>query len=250
MFLYYFDLPKKSIKLFKQKYHQSINQSIRMDQVTIEQKIEFLISFLSEHRRKKFYDVLNKRTKYITVVLEDIYDPHNGSACIRSCEANGIQNLYIIERSNKFALKEGTAMSAGKWINLILFNSKIKDPSLECFEHLKNLGYSLYGMTPYPIKEKNCISLENVEIETPIALIFGSEKSGLSEISKKYLQNFLYIPMYGFMESYNISVACAISVYTLRTKLNSSNIEWHLPDSDKKEILCNWLKKEFPNIGI
>lgn len=218
------------------------------DQSLLDQKIEFFFNYLTENRKKRFFEVLNHRLKYLTVVLEDIYDPHNASACIRSCEANGIQTIYIIERNHQFTLKEGTAMSAGKWVDIIKFNSKDQEPSIQCYEYLKNLGYTLYGMVPEPVFEKNCILLDSIEIKTPIALVFGSEKNGLSEISKKYLEDFIRIPMYGFVESYNISVACAISVYTIVQKIRNSNINWKLSEVEKKEILLKWLEKEIPYV--
>ncbi len=217
-----------------------------MKKNVLDQKIDHLISLLTENRKKKFFNILNNRTRYLTIVLEDIYDPHNGSACIRSCEANGIHDIHVIERNHTFSLKEGTAMGAGKWVNIIKFNSKEKDPSIECFEYLQNKGYTIYGMSPYFIKHKNNYSLEEVPLHTPIALVFGSELNGLSEITKQYLNHFVYIPMYGFVESYNISVSCAIAVYSLRHKIMNSNLSWWLSETEKKEILYKWLSKEFP----
>lgn len=214
----------------------------------LNEQVEFFLTFLTENRKNRFFEVLNNRMKYLTVVLEDIYDPHNASACIRSCEANGIQTVYIIEKNYQFTLKEGTAMSAGKWVDIKKFNAKELEPSIECYEYLKKLGYTLYGMVPEPILNKNFLYLDLVEVKTPIALVFGSEKNGLSEISKNYLENFIIIPMYGFVESYNISVACAISVYTIGQKIRNSNINWKLSEIEKKEILLDWLKKEIPQV--
>lgn len=231
-----------------------MNKKIQEEKIeylnSLEQKINYLFSFLTEKRKKRFLDVLNNRMRYITVVLEDISDPHNASACIRSCEANGIQDVYVIERNHTFSLKEGTAMGVGKWIDVIKYKSKEKDPSIECYEYLQKKGYILYGMSPNTVANKINLSLEEVPIDAPIALVFGSELRGLSEISKEYFKNFINIPMYGFIESYNISVSCAIAVYTLVSKIRKSNLLWYLSEIEKQEILYRWLLREFPYLVL
>ncbi|GIX41328.1 MAG: tRNA (guanosine(18)-2'-O)-methyltransferase [Leptospiraceae bacterium] len=214
----------------------------------IKKEVHYLLDFLTEHRKERFLNVVKNRTKYITVVLEDIYDPHNGSACLRSCDANGIQDIYIIERKNIFSTKEGVSMGSGKWLTLYRYNQKIynSDPTIYCFDELKQKNYKIYGMSAYPIKGKNNHSLLEVDINQPLALVFGSEKDGLSSVAIDYLDDFIQIPMFGFVESYNISVACAITIFTLMQRLRKSKIKWQLSEKEKYITLFEWLKKDIP----
>lgn len=216
--------------------------------IPLEKKVQFLLDFLTEQRRERFLKTIQNRTKFITIVLEDIYDPHNGSACLRSCDANGIQEIYIIERNNLFSTKEGVSMGSGKWLSIYRYNKNLynEDPSLYCFEELQKKGYKIYGMSSYPIYNKINLSLEEIELNQPSAFVFGSEKDGLSPIARNYINTFVQIPMYGFVESYNISVACAITIYTIVHKLRKSNQKWQLTKEEQNEILFEWLKKDLP----
>ncbi len=110
-------------------------------------------------------NILNQRTRFITIVLEDIHDPHNGSACLRSSEANGIQDIYIIENQNIFSTKEGVSMGSAKWLNLYYYKSRDFDnPSLKCFEALRSKGYQIVGMSPSFDSPKKFFSLNEYKI--------------------------------------------------------------------------------------
>ncbi|MCS7204630.1 MAG: RNA methyltransferase [Leptospiraceae bacterium] len=210
-------------------------------------EFNLLWEMLTESRRRRFLKVLEERTRYITVVLEDIFDPHNGSACLRSCEANGIQDIYIIERERPFTTKEGVSMGSGKWLTLHKFSNTQQDPTVECLKVLSQKNYRIYGMSSYEISGKVNRSLQELSLSQPVALVFGSERNGLSNVALEHINEFIQIPMYGFVESYNISVACAIAVYTLVQNLRNTNYSWRLSKEEKQEVLWEWLKKEFPD---
>jgi len=229
-----------------------MNLSRDTKEFPLTEKTQILLEFISEKRKERLLNVLSNRTRFITVVLEDIFDPHNGSACLRSCDANGIQDIHIIERNNFFTTKEGVSMGSGKWLSLYRYNQNIykEDPTLYCFNHLKSKGYRVFGMSSYPIEGKKNFTLEEIVLDYPSAFVFGSEKNGLSSTALESLDTFIQIPMYGFVESYNISVACAITVYTLTQKLRRTNIEWGLSSQEKEMILFDWLKKDLPGYEL
>ncbi len=214
---------------------------------SIKQQIEYLFNFITSSRKNRILNILKNRTRFITIVLEDIYDPHNGSACLRSCDANGIQDVYIIERNHLFSTKEGVSMGSGKWLSIYKFNSKDQDPAIQCFDTLKRKGYKIYGMHVRTVLNKNNYLLNEVLLDQPSAFVFGSEKNGLSTITIDSLENFVQIPMYGFVESYNISVACALTVFTLIQKLRNTSILWQLTEEEQYTILLEWLKKDISN---
>lgn len=208
--------------------------------------IQYLSQFVSETRRAKFDQVLNYRTKHIAMVLEDIYQPHNASAVLRSCDIFGIQDIHIIENKNAYTVNKDIAMGSPKWLTLHKYRNN-ENNSLECIRQLKNNGYRIVATTPH---EKECL-LEELPIEQPIALFMGTELTGISETVKEHADAFVKIPMYGFTESFNISVTAALCLQILVGKLHESKtIDWHLKDDEKETLLLKWLKNSIPRVEL
>ena len=207
--------------------------------------IDYLSSFISETRRGKFEEVLNFRTRHITIALEDIYQPHNASAVLRSCDIFGIQDIHIVENKNAYTVNKDIAMGAPKWLNL-LKHRNAENNSLECIKKLKEKGYRIVATTPH---EKGC-NLNELSIEKPLALIFGTELTGISETAIAHADEFVQIPMYGFTESFNISVSAALCLHTLSEKLHRSTVDWHLSESEKNELRLNWLRKSIRKVEM
>lgn len=169
---------------------------------------EYLAGFLLPERRARLRDVLARRTNHVTVVLEDIFDPHNASAVLRSCEAMGIQTVHIIQMRHKFQVKEGVSMGTGKWLTLVHHSS-----TESCFEALRSLGYQICAASP-PLPDSR--PLPDYKAVQKTAVVLGSEKDGLSDFARKNADILLTIPMRGFAESFNLSVSAAVVVYALR----------------------------------
>ncbi len=208
--------------------------------------IEYLTEFITDNRIERFNDIIKYRTRYITVVLEDIFQPHNASAVLRSCDCFGIQDVHIIENENKYQVNPDVALGSSKWINLILHNNE-KNNSLQTIKKLKNEGYRIVATSP----NVNDINLDQFEINKgKIALFFGTELNGLSEDALNNSDEFVKIPMYGFTESLNISVSAAIILQTFIHKLHQSTINWKLSEEEIINLKIQWLRNSIKNSDL
>lgn len=205
----------------------------------IEKLIQHLTQFVSERRATLFDTRLELRTRYITVVLENIYQAHNASAVIRSCECFGIQDVHFIENHNEYRISPDVAMGANKWLNIYRYN-QFPENTLPAIESLKKKGYRIVATTPH----KNDCTLNNFDLHKgKVALLFGSELNGLSQEAMNLADEFVKIPMAGFTESLNISVTAALFLHQLTDRLrNDAAIDWSLTQQEKQEIKLVWLK--------
>lgn len=201
--------------------------------------LHFLENILSDNRKERFLKVLENRTKHFTVVVEDIFQMHNASAVMRSCEVFGIQELNVIEQRYGKSIDKEIAMGAQKWVDIHTFDSI----SL-CVETIKNKGYQIIATTPH---EKDCL-LEDFDITKPSALFFGTERDGLSEEILQKADGYLKIPMVGFTESLNISVSAAIIIQNLTNRLQKSNLDWQLSEEEILEKRMEWARNSIKDI--
>ncbi len=203
-----------------------------------QQIIDLLSTYVTKERLETLNKVLDERTGYISVALEDIFQTHNASAVLRSCDCFGIQYVNFIENRYSYMENKDVAMGSSQWLNITRYN-KNENNTLETINALRNSGYRIIATTPHT----NDVMLKDLDLtKGKIALFFGSEKPGLSNIVMQNADEYVRIPMYGFTESFNISVSAALCLYELTTRLRNSNIKWQLPESEKKEILAQWLK--------
>ena len=216
-----------------------------MDIQTKKEFLEFLSGYLTENRRKLFDQVIRYRTRHITVVLEDIYQPHNASAVLRSADLTGVQDIHIIENRNKYEVNPEVAMGSSKWLNLIKYN-QAEDNTLAAYEALRKAGYRIVATTPHTRDQ----ILEDIPIEGKMALVFGTELKGLSETAIAEADEYLRIPMYGFTESYNISVSAALILFTLTEKMRKSSVPWQLSEEEKLDILLEWAKRTLKHADL
>ena len=199
---------------------------------------EFLSSFITEHKRDLIETVLARRTKFISVALEDIYQPQNASAVVRTADCFGIQDVHVIEGRNKYDPNPQVLQGSGKWVDVIKHEGEGNNTAA-CFKKLRKQGYRLIGTTPH----RDGISLPDYNINQPIALVFGTEETGLSDYALEHVDDFLRIPMYGFTESFNLSVSAAICLYQLTSKLYKSDVQWGLSEETKTDLRLAWYKK-------
>ncbi|SKB79034.1 TrmH family RNA methyltransferase [Maribacter arcticus] len=204
-----------------------------------EKLLAYLEEFISEKRMRRFNDILSHRTNYITVAVEDVYQMHNTSAVIRSCESFGIQQAHLIEGKYGQRLDEEIAMGAQKWVDVKRYKN-----SKEVVDVLRNKGYKIVATSPHA----DSSLLQDYELDGKMALFFGTENKGLSDYVLENSDAFLKIPMVGFTESLNISVSAAIILQHLTAKLKSSNFDWKLTPSEMMEKRLDWTKKSIKSI--
>jgi len=207
--------------------------------------VNYLSAFVSESRRAKFDEVLNYRTRHITIALEDIYQPHNASAVLRSCDIFGIQDIHIIENKNAYTVNRDIAMGSPKWLNLYKYK-KEENNTLSCITKLKEKGYRIVATSPH----KNSYTIDDLPINKPVALIFGTELTGISETVQQHADDFVKIPMYGFTESFNISVSAALCLHALTARLHHTDLSWQLSDPEKYEVLLTWLRNTIRKVEL
>ncbi len=200
--------------------------------------ITFLEDLLTPARKALFDKVVRQRTNHFTVVTEDVYQLHNTSAVMRSCDVFGIQNIHVIEERNLKKIDREIAMGAQKWVTLNRYHS-----SEECIQNLREKGYQIVASSPH----YDAAMLADFDISKPSAIFFGTETNGLSEEIIEQADKFIKIPMAGFTESLNISVSAAIILQDITQKLRSSNLKWELTENEKNAIKFEWLSKSFKN---
>ncbi|MBE0650784.1 MAG: RNA methyltransferase [Bacteroidales bacterium] len=199
---------------------------------------DFLSGFLTDNRKQLFEKIIQFRTRHLTVVLEDIYQPHNASAVLRSADLTGVQDIHIIENKNRYHVNPQVAMGSSKWLNLIHYNEK-EDNTMTAYNALHAKGYKIVAATPHSHGK----SLDELQLDNKLAIVFGTELKGLTQKAIDNADEYLWIPMYGFTESYNISVSAALTLFTLTEKLRKSDINWQLTEFEKKEILLEWTRR-------
>lgn len=194
--------------------------------------VDYLLTFVTEHKKERFAQVLNKRTRYVTLILEDIYQHHNASAIVRTCEIFGVQDLHVIEKQNIFKPRSTIAMGSAKWLDLHHYKE-----TKTCIETLKKNGYRIVATKP----DQDARSLFDITLDTKLALMFGTEGPGLTPEALDMADEFVTVPMYGFTESFNVSVSAALCMQRIITDLHASSIDWHLSEAEKLDLAHRWL---------
>lgn len=209
----------------------------------IERLIPLLKEHVTEQRWATFERVIQDRTRYITMVLEDIYQPHNASAVMRTCDCFGIQDIHIIENHNSYEVNPEVTLGSTKWLQLERYNQPGNKNSVRCAEELRKDGYALVATSPHV----DGYTSADVPIDRPLAIMMGTEGRGLSNDLLQTADYHLRIPMYGFTESYNLSVSAAMIIHRLSERLRNSDIKWHLSKENESQTLLAWLKKTIRN---
>lgn len=197
---------------------------------------------MTPERRSRLLSVLNKRQPDLTVLLENVFDPHNISAVMRTCDAVGIQEIYVltnkIPKHSKWGAKSSS--SAVKWLTVHQF-----EDAQECFKAIRKKYTKIYTTH----LSSDAVSLYNIDFTQSVALIFGNEHSGVSEEIRAMADGNFLIPQMGIIQSLNISVACAVSIYeALRQKTNAGHYrQQRLDDGTFHTLLEEWGFKDDDN---
>jgi tRNA (guanosine-2'-O-)-methyltransferase len=195
--------------------------------------------YISDHKKEFIERVLAERTRYITVVMEDIYQSQNASAVVRTCECMGVQDIHIVENKSRYSVNPKVLKGANKWVDLIRYKDKKGNNTETCFKVLRQKGYRILVADPAP----DCIPLNEIPVQEKLAIVMGNELKGTSGYALDHADEKVRIPMVGFTESLNISVSAAICLQTLVTKVRDSEMDWSLSDEERNEIRLTWYRK-------
>jgi tRNA (guanosine-2'-O-)-methyltransferase len=205
--------------------------------------IDYLENFVTKERSEVLQKVLQQRTRHFTVILEDLYQKHNTSAISRSCEVFGIQDVHIIENKYKAYMSNQVGKGSQKWLDFYKFN-KNQHNTQDCIDVVKEKGYQIIATTPH----ESSGFVADFDITKKSAFVFGVEKEGVSDMMMKQADGYLKVPMYGFTESLNVSVAAAIVLQEVSTRVRNSGIAWELTQHEQESIYLNWLQKSIKSI--
>lgn len=196
--------------------------------------IEYLAQYLTPQRKEKIEQIVGNRTRHVTLILEDLFQEQNASAIVRTAECYGLQDIHAVEKQYRFRVVDGISMGASKWASLIPYADIV-----DCFTHMKKQGYTIVAATPHT----DSYLLSDVPITDKTALVFGAERYGLSEYVLQHADSFFKIPMYGFTESFNVSVSVAISLSNIIPRLHASSVNWHLSSQEIIDIRLDWYRR-------
>lgn len=201
---------------------------------------DHLSQFVSDHKKAFVEKVLNQRTRYVTVVLENIYQSQNASAAVRTCECMGLQDIHIVEDTARYHLNIRVLKGSYKWMNLHRYRTRQVNNTELCFSRLRNQGYSILVADP----AEDGISIDDLDPSRgKMAVVFGNELHGASAYSLQHGDQKVRIPMFGFTESLNVSVSVAVCLNTLLGKLRQADTAIGLSDAEKDELRLSWYRK-------
>ena len=189
-------------------------------------------------------EVLEQRTRHISVVVENIHYPQNCSAVIRTVECMGLQDLYVIDDKHEFTISPHVTRGASKWLDFHRFNRPNENNTQTCLQTMRDKGYTLIATSPHATRS---LALDSIDLQKPVAIMIGQEKHGLSPLALDMADAFVQIPMFGFTESFNLSVSMAIILEHLVNRMRNSGVNWQLSEEEKEEIRYRWYKKSVRN---
>lgn len=202
------------------------------------QVLDEFYKIITPNKVEMFDRIAALRTRHLTVALENIYQEHNASAVLRSCDCFGLQEMHVIEKGFQYSVQRDIALGAGRWVDM--FNYNLGDnPTDDCILNLQNRGFKIVATTPHT----DAFTIHNLPIDKPMAFFFGTERRGLSQEVIERADYNVKIPMFGFTESFNISVSVAIVLQTIRQRLEESNLEWKLNEEEKIALKIKWCRK-------
>lgn len=200
--------------------------------------LEELLKHMTAERSARMDEVLSNRTRHVCMVLEDIYQTHNASAVLRSCDAFGIQDVHIIENKNVYSRNPDVDMGSEKWLTVRQYFEG-ENNTAEALSSIKSKGYKLVATTPH----EPSILLEDLPVDEPIALMLGTEMRGLTDTAFELADIRVRIPMMGFTESFNLSVCGALMMQTVTRKMKANGIDWKLSEEELIEVKLDWVRK-------
>lgn len=201
----------------------------------LQEKERWICEMVQPERLMRFYQVLNQRTRYLSVLLEAVDDGHNQAAVLRTADAFGIQDVYVVAGNKPFEPNKKVTQGADKWLTI-----KERPGLQSAITDLKSKGYQIYAT----YLGEGAVPVQDIDLSKPTVLIFGNEHKGISEEAAGLADGKFYIPMYGFVQSFNISVAAALVLQEVTKRAReTAKDRYYLSDQEKRELLLQWIMK-------
>lgn len=199
---------------------------------------DYVEGFMTPSRIEIIKKVLETRMRYMTLVAENFIDEYNIHAMIRTSECFGLQDFHNIGQKNVL-LKKNKSVNRGafQWTHIYDYTD-CNQPTLACIENLKAKGYRVYATSSHIAAN---YTPENIPIDQPLAVILGKEHEGISDIALRHCDGIVTIPMYGFTESFNVSVAASLLTRTIVERIRNSNIPWQFSQEEKENLYYEWI---------
>lgn len=207
--------------------------------------ISYLCEFITDKRKQRFDEVMANRMNHLQIIVEDVYQGHNASAVIRSCDCFGVQHVHFIENKNSLKVNDEIALGAEGWVTIHKHGGQ-ENNTTSCIRSLKEQGFRIVATTPHT----NACTIDKLPVDKKLALVFGTEKDGISDEVKEQADEFVKIPMYGFTESFNISVSAALCMYELSTRIRKEVNDFGLSETEKTDIYLDWLQNSISGVDI
>tara|TARA_B100000809_G_scaffold193526_1_gene192484 strand:- start:24666 stop:25340 length:675 start_codon:yes stop_codon:yes gene_type:complete len=205
--------------------------------------IKYLEGCVTEERKEIFKKVIKDRTRHFTVILEDLFQKHNTSAITRSCDVFGVQDMHIIENKYSTYVSNQVGKGSQKWMTFHRYNQKMHNTQA-CIDTIKAKGYQIIATTPHESSE----FVADFDVSKKTAFVFGVEKEGVSDMMMEQADGYLKVPMYGFTESLNVSVAAAIILQDVATRVRKTDTKWELTTEENSEVYLSWLQNSIKSI--
>jgi len=199
-----------------------------------------LESLATAKRLERMATVLAARTGHLSVVFEDVYHPHNASAVLRTCECLGLQDVHVVEDAMRFRPSRDIARGSARWLTLQRWRREQGQDIGACLAALRAQGFVIVATSP----SDDAITLEEVPLEKPLAVCFGTEETGLSPSAFAAADIRVVIRTPGFTRSLNVSVTAALVMYHLAARLRASDLPWRLPAARREDLRLMWLADE------
>lgn len=197
----------------------------------VDQVIATLAPFVTDARAQRIDDILAARLDSLAIVLENLHDPHNGAAAIRSVEAFGLTGIDVVETTEPFRSAPAVTIGCEKWIEV-----RRHATMAACADALRERGFTLYATVPGAAR-----SIEDVDVSAPLAIVFGNEHEGLSSAAVRLCDAEVSLPMYGFTQSFNLSVSVALAVQRLsRRRREHLGRDGDLHGQERARLRAEW----------
>lgn len=213
------------------------------ERLSVDERIEALSAHITPRRLERIREVAGSRTRTLAVVLEDIDNPFNATAVTRTAEGLGIQDVHVIENEHRFALHQGVTLGAAKWLTMHRYAQRGANNTAACLDCLIEDGYRLVATSPH----LDGYTPDTLPLDKPVALVFGYEKTGISEQAASRCTTRLRLPMYGFVESFNITVSAGMALSRLRERVRTEcTNEGRLDPEEQRELVLAWVMQSIP----